>query len=76
MMRVGLVPGPKAYHGLIFAYVKAGSAMGALYAIRRAHSSGVQMSMQEGYECQPLRFSHPFLRLAPIGGKFEMNVKR
>ena len=40
MLADGFQPGPRAYHALIFAYVKSGSASGALDVIRRAHSSG------------------------------------
>ena len=36
----GFQPGPRSYHALIFAHVKAESASGALTAIRRAHASG------------------------------------
>lgn len=36
------MPGPRAYHGLVFAYVKAGDADGALDAVRAAHEAGIQ----------------------------------
>lgn len=35
------LPGPKAYHALIFSYVKGGYARGALNAIRTEVSKGV-----------------------------------
>lgn len=40
MLTAGVIPGPKAHHAVIFAYVKAGDADGALTAIRRTHNSG------------------------------------
>ena len=42
MATAGLTPGPRAYHGLVFAYVKAGDAEGALDALRAAHEAGIQ----------------------------------
>jgi len=41
MIGLGIQPGPKAYHGLIFAYAKSNNSSGALQAVRRAHSSGM-----------------------------------
>lgn len=40
MIDDGFEPGPCAYHALVFAHVKSGSASGALTAIRRAHAAG------------------------------------
>jgi pentatricopeptide repeat protein len=42
MAEAGLSPGPRAYHGLVFAYAKSRNAEGALDAIRREYSAGIQ----------------------------------
>lgn len=42
MESVGLTPGPRAWHSVIFAYVKAKDAMGALDATRAAWRAGIQ----------------------------------
>ena len=42
MKAAGLQPGPRAYHGLVFAYVKVGEAEAALDAMRSAAEAGVQ----------------------------------
>ena len=42
MIAAGLMPGPRAWHSVIFAYVKAKDAYGALDATRRAYHSGIQ----------------------------------
>ncbi len=41
MEELGLAPGPRAYHALVYAYVKAGDPDGALDAIRRTHAAGL-----------------------------------
>eukprot|EP00884_Botryococcus_braunii_P008695 jgi/Botrbrau1/17827/Bobra.0127s0072.2 len=38
----GLTPGPRAYHALVYAYVKANDPEGGLDAIRRTHAAGLQ----------------------------------
>lgn len=40
MSRNGYVPGPRAYHALIFSHVKGGNATGALAAIRNEFTAG------------------------------------
>lgn len=47
-MDSGLPPGQRAYHGLVFAYIKAGDAKGAWSASRRAHASGALL-LAESY---------------------------
>lgn len=42
MRAAGMQPGPRAYHGLVFAYVKLGEAEAALDAMRSAAEAGVQ----------------------------------
>lgn len=42
MAAAGLMPGPRAYHGLVFTYVKAGDAEGALDAVRSCYEAGIQ----------------------------------
>ena len=47
MVADGFQPGPRAYHALVFAYVKKRSAAGALTAIRRAHASGTNRCVRK-----------------------------
>jgi pentatricopeptide repeat protein len=42
MRQEGHLPGPRAYHALIFTYVKGGNSHGALDAIRREVNDGAQ----------------------------------
>lgn len=42
MAVAGLMPGPRAYHGLVFTYVKAEDAEAALDVLRSAYEAGVQ----------------------------------
>eukprot|EP00878_Enallax_costatus_P013885 GHUV01014520.1.p1 GENE.GHUV01014520.1~~GHUV01014520.1.p1 ORF type:complete len:322 (+),score=99.18 GHUV01014520.1:398-1363(+) len=48
MSAVGLPPGPRAYHVLLCAYLKAGDVAGALDVTRRATDAGVQL-LPESY---------------------------
>eukprot|EP00210_Caulerpa_lentillifera_P005205 g4973.t1 len=57
MIALGIQPGPKAYHALIFAYAKSGNSSGALNAIRRAHASGLN-PLTESY----LVLIHTFMK--------------
>ena len=42
MAAAGLNPGPRAYHGLVFTYVKASDAEAALDVLRSAYEAGIQ----------------------------------
>eukprot|EP00898_Chlorokybus_atmophyticus_P006181 jgi/Chlat1/6564/Chrsp45S05930 len=48
MGKAGLRAGPRAYHGLVVAYVRAGDPDGALGAMRRQHASG-ERALPETY---------------------------
>lgn len=51
MLTAGVMPGPKAHHAVVFAYVKAGDADSALTAIRRTHNSGDSYFRSLRYFC-------------------------
>lgn len=48
MRRLGLVPGPRAFHAAVFANLRAGSASGALQALRQCWDAGL-LPLTESY---------------------------
>ena len=62
MELAGLPAGPRAYHGLIFSYVKACSSSGALRSIRRTHEAGTCNA------CGRHNWKHDFAGIATVHG--------
>ena len=51
MRKEGFLPGPKAYHALVYSYVKGGDPRGGLKAIRQEANNSESESLSKLFFC-------------------------